>query len=196
MKRSGAGRDPRLSEAVRSSSGLRTTLRDAAVTYTKGAHDGWPFRGPDAVAELVSGILATGLEPQGFVAHWKQNSSIAATSGIAIEFGVHMTTLGHMACLDQYNLYHSASAEMIARRLLMIMRVVKRNPRAPDFEGLDSFLSTATDMTGGVVTLDFDKYISELQRNDAQIMKQNRLLKEEQTEAGKRKKPPDGGKGA
>ena len=85
---------------------------------------------------------------------------------------------------------------MIARRLLMIMRAVKRNPRAPDFEGLDSFLSTATDMTGRVVTLDFDKYISELQRNDAQITKQNRLLKEEKAEAGKRKKPPDGGKGA
>ena len=37
MKRSGAGRDPRLQEAVGSSSGLRTTLRDAAVTYTKGS---------------------------------------------------------------------------------------------------------------------------------------------------------------
>ena len=104
MKRSGAGRDPRLSEAVSSSGSLRTTLRDAALTYTKGARDGWPFRGPDAVVELVSGILATGLEPQGFVAHLEQNSGIAATSGIAIEFGVHMTTLVHTACLDQYNL--------------------------------------------------------------------------------------------
>ena len=197
LKRSGSGRDPRLSEAVRTvSSGLRTTLRDAASTYIKGNRDGWPFRGPDAVAELVHGILATGLEPAGFVAHWKQNSGVSPNSGVAIEFGVLMTVLGHMACLDQYNLYHSASAEMIARRLLMIMRAVKRNPRAPDFEGLDSFLSTATDMTGGVVTLDFDKYISELQRNDAQIMKQNRMLKEEQTAHSKKPKdPPAGGPG-
>ena len=75
----------------------------------------------------------------------------------------------------------------------MIMRAVKRNPRAPDFEGLDSFLSTATDMTGGVVTLDFDKYISELQRNDAQIMKQNRMLKEEQTAQSKKPKDQPGG---
>ena len=44
--------------------------------------------------------------------------------------------------------------------------------------------------------MDFDKYISEIQRADAQIMKQNRLLKEEQTEAGKKKKPPEGSKGA
>ena len=125
---------------MRAGSSLRTTLRDAAATYTKSNRDGWPFRGPDAIVELVSGILATGLEPQGFVAHWRQNSGVMPTSGIAIEFGVHMTTLGHMACLDQYNLFHSASGEMIARRLLMSMRAVKRNPRAPDFEGRDSFL--------------------------------------------------------
>ena len=108
-----------------------------------------------------------------------------------------MTVLSHMACIDQYNLFHSASAEMVARRLLMIMRAVKRNPKAPDFEGLDSFLTTATDMTGGVVTLEFDKYIAELQKNDAQIMKQIRMLKEEVIAQSKKKPtPPNGGQGA
>ena len=68
----------------------------------------------------------------------------------------------------------------------MIMRAVKRNARAPDFEGLDSFLSTATDSTGGVVSLEFDKRIADLQ-NDAMIMKQNRMLKEEHEAAAKKK---------
>ena len=61
-----------------------------------------------------------------------------------IEFGVHLTTLTHMISFDQYNLYHSASAEIISRRLLMIMRAVRRSTRSPDFEGLDMFLSTFT----------------------------------------------------
>ena len=64
------------------------------------------------------------------MAHWKQNSGVSPSSGVAIEFGIHMTTLGHMACIDQYNLFHSAGAEMLARRQLTIMRAVKRNPRA------------------------------------------------------------------
>ena len=49
------------------------------------------------------------------MAHWKQNSGVAPQSGIAIEFCVHTTILSHMACIDQYNLFHSASAEMVAK---------------------------------------------------------------------------------
>ena len=144
------------------------------------------------MVELLHGILATGLEPQGFISQWKQSSGVAAQSGVAIEFGVHLTTLNHMISFDQYNLYHSASADMIARRLLMIMRAVRRSPRAPDFGGLDMFLSNSTDTSGGVATLDFDRYVADVQKADAAIMKQNRMLKEEQEAAARKKTGKDG----
>ena len=111
---------------------------------------------------------------------------------MAIEFTVQMMALAHMISLDQYNLYNSASVEIVARRLLMIMPAVKRNPRAPDFEGLDAFLSTATDSSGVVASLDFDKYIADSQKNGAVIMKQNRILKEEHEAAAKKKGKPSG----
>ena len=61
-KRAGAGRDPRLIEVSRElGTGMRTTLREACPTYAKaasGAREGWPFKGPDAVVELLHGILA------------------------------------------------------------------------------------------------------------------------------------------
>ena len=188
-KRAGAGRDPRLIEAQRElGTGMRTTLREACPTYAKAPREGWPFKGPDAVVELLHGILATGLEPQGFISQWKQSSGVSPQSGVAIEFGVHLTTLNHMISFDQINLYHSAAAEMISRRLLMIMRAVRRSPRAPDFEGLDMFLSNSTDTSGAVVTLDFDKYVADVQKADAAIMKQSRMMKEEHEAAAKKKK--------
>ena len=70
----------------------------------------------------------------------------------------------------------------------MIMRAVRRSPRAPDFEGLDMFLSNSTDTSGGVVTLDFDRFVADVQKADAAIMKQSRMMKEEQEAAAKKKK--------
>ena len=107
-------------------------------------------------------------------------------------------TLAHMISLCQYNLYRTAAAEMVSRRLLMIMRAVKTNPTSHDFEGLDMFLSAATDSSGGVVTLDFDKYIADLQKPDAVIQRQNLMLTEKQVAAAKQKgqKPPGGGQAA
>ena len=61
----------------------------------------------------------------------------------------------------------------------MIERAVKRNPLAPDFEGLEMFLANGYDTTGGVTTRDFDKYIAETEKNDAVIMEQSRLRQEE-----------------
>ena len=57
----------------------------------------------------------------------------------------------------------------------MIERAVRRSPESPDFEGLDVLLSNQFDSTGGVLTRHFDKYISEIQKNDATVLKQQRL---------------------
>ena len=61
----------------------------------------------------------------------------------------------------------------------MIDQAVNRNPRAPDFESLEMFLANGYDATGGVTTRDFDMFIAETQKNDAEIMKQTRLWREE-----------------
>ena len=79
----------------------------------------------------------------------------------------------------------------------MIQRAVKRNPRTPDFDGLDCFMSNALDVQGGIVTSEFEKHMSDVQRSEAQIMKQQRLAREETEALDKRKKHDkhDKGKG-
>eukprot|EP00959_Pyramimonas_sp_CCMP1952_P280988 5873439-Pyramimonas_sp.AAC.1 len=75
-----------------------------------------------------------------------------------------------MVVFDQINLPNSAPAEMIARRALMIQRAVKKNPRNPDFDGLDTYMSHAFDTSGGVVTCKFDAEMAERRKTQAIIM--------------------------
>ena len=72
-----------------------------------------------------------------------------------------------------------ALVEQVCRRLRMIERAVKRNPRAPDFNGVETILANGYDVAGGVATLNFDKNIAETQMNDAVILKKLKMLREE-----------------
>ena len=61
----------------------------------------------------------------------------------------------------------------------MIQRAVKRNPRVPDFDGLECFMSNTLDVQGGLVTLEFEKHMAEIQKAEAQVMKQQRMARDE-----------------
>ena len=78
---------------------------------------------------------------------------------------------------------------------MIIQKAVRRNPRAPDFSGLDQFMASTFDETGGVVVSGFDKYVAEEQRTTAMILKQTRLWSEEQASLVKKGGNQDGGDG-
>jgi hypothetical protein len=197
-KRSGAGRDPRLGPSARLADGSPAGLLKDQLPELKKAKItlvGDPFEGaPPALAELLSGIVASGNECVPYHQHWVRISGVSPHAGIAIEHGVLFTILTLMICFDLLNVLNLASAEQTARRILMIERAVKRSAKSPDFEGLDVLLSNQFDSTGGVLTRVFDKYISEIQKNDAVVLKQQRLYREE-TEADTKRKGKHGPRG-
>jgi hypothetical protein len=63
---------------------------------------------------------------------------------------------------------------------------VKRNPKVPDYSGLDIFMNTNTDESGAATTAAFSQWVADRQRDQAQIAKQGRLLREEKEAAAKR----------
>ena len=75
----------------------------------------------------------------------------------------------------------------------MIQRAVRRNPRAPDYEGLGAYGEHIVDGSTGAPTADFDRHVTEQQRTEALVLKQMRLVQEEAEAGSKRKK--DGGDG-
>ena len=77
-----------------------------------------------------------------------------------MEFTILLMVLHFAMTLDQLNPRNLSCLELVARRLLVIQKAVKRNAKAPDFNGLEIFLSHRLDASGGVVTSKFDKHIS------------------------------------
>ena len=93
-----------------------------------------------------------------------------------------------MLCYDLLNGTNLASAEMASRRVLQIQKAVRKNPKSPDFTGLDYYMASALDPSGGLSTSSFETHISKIQLTAAQIMRQNRLLGEEISSDTKQKK--------
>eukprot|EP00971_Amphidinium_carterae_P238772 4739843-Amphidinium_carterae.1 len=91
-----------------------------------------------------------------------------------------------MQTYDQLNLPSIAAAEQIARRVLMTERAVRKNPKNPEFDGLELYLSHSLDSSGGVVTSAFDQHISKLKEVDARVWKHERMWRDEREQESKR----------
>jgi len=184
-KRSGGGRDPRVSG--RSQEAGRPLFREAVKEMKPQTMPGNIFVGPPAVKEVTRSVVSSGHEPAGCQSVWETASGVARKSGICMEHALLLTLLWIMATVDLIDLFNSSAAEFISRRILMIEKAVKRNPRQPDFTGLDAFLSHALDPGGGVLSPELDKHIAELQKAEAMTMKSYRQNREEQEADSKRK---------
>ena len=94
---------------------------------------------------------------------------------------------------DQLDPTQLISSVFRLRRLLQIEAAVERNPKQPDFDGLEVMMTSAVTPGGAIVTKKFNTWVTERQRETAQIMKQGRMLREEKAAESKRSK--GGGKG-
>jgi hypothetical protein len=192
-KRSGPGRDLRIASNIKDSAGARFVgLGTSLGCYRKTDFPDWPFRGPSAATEMLQGVLKSGNELAQFDLFWSTRSGVAKGSAVANAHRNIFTCLSLMQSYDQYDAVNSASFEFLARWALMIQAAVRKNPRLPDFAGLDSFLSHSFDESGGVVTTSFAKFVAEEQRSEAIVMKQNRLWHEEIDAENKKKKDDHG----
>ena len=94
--------------------------------------------------------------------------------------------LSHLVVFDQLNVGKLAGCESISRHVMQIHAAVKRNPRNPNFRGMEMMVSSTLDSKGGVVTGDFANWTAEQQKQQAFTMKQQRLYAEEEDLMGKR----------
>ena len=195
-KREGAGRDPRLL-AVRSTGGAEILYREAVRATTKERPLPARFAGPSALAEINDSIARSGLEPAGYTAEFLHTTGLSAKSGLAVEFSHHVHSLYLLHCVDRLDGRALATGEHVARRLLQVQRAVRRNPRAPDFEGLEGYMRHSDGASGVALSPAFDKHIAELQKTEATVLKFQRLAREEvDNETTRKKKTDKGVKGA
>ena len=101
-------------------------------------------------------------------------------SSLAFEIAYLVWTLWVATCVDRLHLPSLAFAEHTSRRVLQIQKAARRNAKAPDFESLDPVMRHASDLSGIAYTPDFDKFLAELNKAEAMVLKQGRLAAEEE----------------
>ena len=102
------------------------------------------FRGPSATAELMSGVSASGQELSTYDGFWISRCGLNKDGALAISHRNIMSALYLMQSCDQYDLLNTAAGEFLRRWALMIQTAVRRNPKAPNFDGLDAYLAYAS----------------------------------------------------
>ena len=193
-KQSGAGRDRRLGRnPVGGTFDGALPLADARRGFRPAdlaAIPSWPHQGPRAINEIVPSIISLGLTFYTYHDHWVRQSGVAAESGTAHEHRSLCQILGLSTGFDRLDPTNCAGLELGARRLVMIERAVRVNPRAPSFEGLGKMTQHALDEGGGLATREFTAHMAQMAETEARILKQNRLFREEL--ASKKKDGPGG----
>ena len=182
-KRIGAGRDRRLMVRERDADGARRTLLTTALPLMRRdvekSQKGWLFQGPSVAPDFLVGVQSTGHELLAYGDHYISQCGVNAKAGVAIEFATLMTTLHFFITIDQVSVLNLSGAEILMRRARMIQEAIKKNARAPDFDGLELHLTQLLDSTGGITTSAFDRHVAEEMRTEATTMKQHRLWREE-----------------
>ena len=67
----------------------------------------------------------------------------------------------------------------------MTEMAVSRNAKAPDWEGLDFIFNDRISQSGAVQTQKFEAWLAGVQKDHAQVLKQQRLLREERATESK-----------
>eukprot|EP00974_Lingulodinium_polyedra_P002008 188819-Lingulodinium_polyedra.AAC.1 len=70
-------------------------------------------------------------------------------------------------------------AEQIARRIVQDELAVQRNPRHPDYGGLEAASGGPAGDRGKASTPGFSQWLADRQQSEAMLLKQTRLLREE-----------------
>ena len=126
---------------------------------------------------------------------WIRSSGVRDSTAQAHEHKHICEALRLAVSLDQLDVSNLASMEHLARRLVQLESAVARNPVHPDYTGLSALADGPLSSLGQARTPKFTNWVTEKQKEQANIMRQQRLYAQQlsDTSGGKAGKGP--GKG-
>ena len=188
-KTSGKTIDARVLTVRSDAGGRRHLAEDAAVAlWTEKVPEHFRLSGPAVAGEFMRGLAIAG---QSLVQHhldFVAKAGLSEKGAVAREHTALTEAARAFISHDQVNGTQLRGLELLFRRLVCMETAVSRNPKNPDWDGLDFVLSTTLTESGTVVTPVFADWISKQQLNSVTILKQGRLLREEQAAASKQGK--------
>ena len=182
----GANIDPRILPLVRDRAGTRVITEAAAIEgWKETAEDDFPLRGPKLAKEFMLALTSSGQTTVTHHLEFKAACGLPDRGAIAREHHALCEIVRLLTVHDMVDCSMLAGAELLIRRLHSLETAVSRNAKIPDWEGLDHVVSANLTHTGAATAPKFAKWLAATQAEEASIMKNTRLLREERAGGGK-----------
>lgn len=152
----------------------------------------WYFDGPRAAAEFLTQVREGAGSVTSYHAEWIRLSGVHEGGAQAHKHRSLCELVRLACCVDMLDCTNLACMEHAIRRLVALELAVERNPRHPDYSGLDAVEGGVVSSRGAAKMAVFREHVALRQREKASIMKQERLFREEKD---KRAKVESGGGG-
>ena len=137
------------------------------------------FPGPLGTMEWLDSIDHGGGNLVLYDSEWQRSSGVLSSSAASHEHRVICETIRLALSVDQLDVSSLACVENLVRRIIQIELAVQRNPSSPDYKGLGVIVDGNISADGAARAPKFYNWITEQRREQANIMRQDRLYQEE-----------------
>ncbi|CAK0811092.1 unnamed protein product [Prorocentrum cordatum] len=181
--RSSEGGDLRTLGDHRDSAGRRRLpLPDAISLMRETSFDDWAMPGPRVAKEWLVSVRDGPGDLSSYHGQWVRRSGVSESSAVAHIHCVLCESVRLAIQTDQLDVTNLLSFELIMRRICQDETAVARNPRHPDYGGLEILLRAPTTEQGQASANKFTEWVTGRLKEQAAIYKQIRLWNEEQQE--------------
>ncbi|CAK0847980.1 unnamed protein product, partial [Prorocentrum cordatum] len=149
-------------------------FRDAVESMREVTVEDWPDQGPRACLEYLKSIALRAGNLLTYQAEWQRLSGVAEGGAQGHEHRCHLETLRRAICHDQLNVVNLTRFEHVARRVIQVEMAVEKNPRHPDFSGLEDVPAGPRSVSGSAHAPRHLEHVTNRQKDRAQILKQQR----------------------
>ncbi|CAK0819030.1 unnamed protein product [Prorocentrum cordatum] len=136
--------------------------------------------GPRACSWVLRSWRDAGLTLITHRANWLRSSRIPDGDRSVHEHGVLARVLDSLVTVDQLKAPALQSAELICRRIQLILDAHSVSPSNPDYSAADDCMGWATHRQGAAVAPDLQRHVATAMHGRAAILKEARKAKEEQ----------------
>ncbi|CAK0907206.1 unnamed protein product, partial [Prorocentrum cordatum] len=179
-REAGAG-DLRVLGDHRDASGRRhLTLTEGVSMMRETSFEDWNMPGPRIAKEWLVSVRDGPGDLTTYHSQWMRRSGVGEGTAVAHIHFVMCEIVRLAIQVDQLDVSNLMSFELAMRRICQDETAVSRNPRHPDYGGLDIVLHAPVSEQGQASTDRFTEWVTARLKERASIYKQTRLWNEEQ----------------
>ncbi|CAE8674891.1 unnamed protein product [Polarella glacialis] len=154
-------------------------LSSAVAMMLESKIDDFPLQGVRACREYLSAISEGPGNIISYHSEWVRLSGVNEASAVCHTHRTLAENLRLLVSFDQVDLSNMAGGEQLVRWIIQIETAVERNPKLPDFSGLDIVTGATTSAEGKALAPKFGEWITERMKSRATIWKSQRQYNEE-----------------